>query len=176
METRFKFLNEIPELKNFTEYAVDTDGNVWSFKNRKQRKLKTNYKKKINGKCYGSCVNLTNKEGERRNISVQQLMSLAFLPRQENCTRVRHLNGNLHDNRLENLEWIVPKPRKKNAEKVNNETYIIDRFILDKIRKVYFASIKKGLPVPDNNTFFNTIIESALDSYIMQYGLRRMLQ
>jgi hypothetical protein len=176
MERRFKFLNEIPELRNFTEYAVDTDGNVWSFKNNKQRKLKTNYKKKINDKCYGSCVNLTNKEGERRNISVQQLMSLAFLPKQGNCTRVRHLNGNLHDNRLENLEWIIPKPRKKDKEKVNNNTYVIDRFILDKIRQVYFASIKKGLPVPDSNTFFNTIVESALESYIMQYGLRRLMQ
>lgn len=176
MEKRFKFLNEVEGLENFTEYAVDTDGNVWSFKNRRQRKLKTNYKKRINGKCYGMCVTLTNKEGERRNISVQQLMSLAFLPKQENCKRVRHRNGNLYDNRLDNLEWIVSKPRGKNADKVNHETYIIDRFILDKIRQVYVASIKKGLPVPDNNTFFNSIIEAALESYIMQYGLRRLMQ
>ena len=175
MEIRFKFLNEIQGLENFTEYAIDTEGNVWSFKNNKQRKLKTNYKKRINEKCYGVCVTLTNKKGERRNISIQQLMSLAFLPKQDNCKRVRHLNGDLYDNKLDNLEWIVPKPKKKNTEKVENETYIIDRFILDKIRKVYIASIRKGLPVPDNNTFFNSIIESALDSYIMQYGLRKLI-
>jgi len=175
MEKRFKFLNEIPELQNFNQYAINTDGEIWSFKNNKQRKLKTNYKTQIKGKRYGNCVTLTNQNGERRTIDIQHLMSLAFLPKQENCKRVRHINGDLNDNRLENLEWIVPKPKKSNTEKVIQETYIIDRFILDKIRKVYFASIQKGLPVPDNNTFFNSIIESALDEYIMRYGLRRLM-
>jgi hypothetical protein len=175
MEKRFKFLNEIPELQNFTQYAINTDGEVWSFKNNKQRKLKTNYKTKIKEKYYGNCVTLTNQTGERRTIDVQHLMSLAFLPKQENCKRVRHINGDLNDNRLENLEWIIPKPKKNNTEKVIQDTYIIDRFILDKIQKVYIASIVKGLKVPDANSFLNSIVEGSLESYIMQYGLRRFL-
>ncbi len=175
MEKRFKFLNEIPELQNFTQYAINTDGEVWSFKNNKQRKLKTNYKTKIKEKYYGNCVTLTNQTGERRTIDIQHLMSLAFLPKQENCKRVRHINGDLNDNRLNNLEWIIPKPKKNNTEKVIQDTYIIDRFILDKIQKVYIASIVKGLNVPDANSFINSIVEGALESYIMQYGLRRLM-
>ena len=175
MEKRFKFLNEIPGLENFTQYAINTEGEVWSFKNNKQRKLKTNYKTKIKEKYYGNCVTLTNQTGERKTIDVQHLMSLAFLPKQDNCKRVRHINGDLNDNRLENLEWIVPKPKKNNTEKVIHETYIIDRFILDKIRKVYIASIHKGLNVPDNNTFLNSIVEGALNDYIRQYGLSRIM-
>lgn len=175
MEIRLKFLNEIPELKNFTDYAIDTSGIVWSYKNKKRRQLKTNFKRKIDDKYYGKCVTLTNQSGERKTISVQKLMSLAFLPKQENCKRVRHINGDLNDDRLENLEWIVPKPKKNNTEKVIHETYIIDRFILDKIRKVYIASIHKGLNVPDANTFLNTIVEGSLEEYIMRYGLRRLM-
>ena len=42
METRFKFLNEIEGLEDFTNYAVDTLGNVWSFKNNKQKMMLNN--------------------------------------------------------------------------------------------------------------------------------------
>jgi len=175
MEQRLKFLNEVPGLENFTQYAINTEGEVWSFKNHKKRKLKTNYKTKIKGKYYGNCVTLTNKAGERKSIDIQHLMSLVFLPKQENCKRVRHLNGNLNDNRLENLEWIVPKPKKNDTKKVEVNNYIIDRHLLDKIRQVHIASIRKGLPVPDTNTFLNNIVENALESYVMQYGLRRLL-
>ena len=49
MEVRFKFLNDIEGLEDFTNYAVDTNGNVWSFKNNKQKILKHNWRYKSKG-------------------------------------------------------------------------------------------------------------------------------
>lgn len=41
-----RYLHEIPEYRNFKNYAIDTQGNVWSFKGVYPKKLKTSYKNK----------------------------------------------------------------------------------------------------------------------------------
>jgi hypothetical protein len=172
METRIKYLADVKTLKDYSAYAIDTEGNVWTMRFNKQKKLSPGYKKEKRDKY----VRLTDRFGRIKNFSVGRLVALAFLPTDNIDNRVTHKNGDVNDNRLENLEWHEYKPKANDSRQMIHEEYIIDRFILDKIRKVYIASIHKGLPVPDNNTFFNTIIEGALDSYIMQYGLRRFMQ
>jgi len=169
METRIKHLSTVEHLKDYPSYAVDTEGNVWSFKYNKKRKLSPGYKRsKINSKV-DLYVRLTDRFGKIKNFTVSRLIAICFLPTDNIHNHVIHKNGNLNDNRLENLEW-------KNERKPKEfDGYIVDDFIANKIKNVYTASIVKGLKVSDNNTFFNTLIENALDSYIMQYGLRRLM-
>lgn len=167
METRIKHFSNVEALKDYPFYGVDTEGNVWSFKYNKQKKLSPGWKSKTSPFRF---VRLTDIYGKQRNFMVHRLVALAFIPTDDISRDVIHINGDKSDNRLENLEW---KSNRMNSE---FNGYVVDDFIANKIKKVYIASIHKGLPIPDNNTFFNTIIESALESYIMQYGLRRLMQ
>ena len=179
METRFKFLNEIEGLEDFTNYAVDTLGNVWSFKNNKQKILKHNWRYKSKGNSYGKCIALMSNKGKRKPFTIQRLVAIAFIPTDDTNRKVRHINGDLNDNSVPNLEWTYPIPKRKESEykqtKVKVDNFIIEKDLLNKIKQVHTASILKGLPVPDTNSFLNNIVEGSLDEYIMRYGLRRLM-
>lgn len=166
MESRIKHFSNIETLQDFSEYGIDTEGNVWSFKNNKSKKLSPGWKSKTS-QC--KFVRLTDKYGRMKNFVVHRLLALAFIPTDDISRSVIHKNGDLSDNRLENLEWKTDKIQKE------FDGYVLDDFLANKVKQVHTASIRKGLPVPDTNTFINSIIEGALESYINQYGLRRMM-
>jgi hypothetical protein len=166
MEGRIKHFTNVKELQDFPDYGVDTEGSVWSFKCNKVKKLTPGWKKK--GYDYKTVL-LTNKYGVKKCFLIHRLVALSFIPSTDTTLDISHKNNDKSDNRLENLEWKTEKVQKK------FEGYILDDFVSDKIKQVYTASIRKGLPVPSENNFFNTLIESALDSYIMQYGLRKVM-
>ena len=170
METRIKYLADVETLKDYPSYAIDTEGNVWSFKYNKQKKLSPGYKRIKGQHKQDLYVRLTDRFGKTKNFSIHKLVALAFIPTDNIHTPIIHKNGDVNDNRLENLEW---KNDRMNSE---DNSYSVDDFIANKIKQVHTASIRKGLPVPDSNTFFNSIVEGALESYIMQYGLRRLMQ
>jgi hypothetical protein len=179
MEVRFKMINDIEGLEDYIHYAISTDGNVWSFKNNKRRILKHSWRRKVGKNYYGKYVCLVNNKGKRKPFSIQRLVALAFIPTDDTNRKIRHINGDKNDNSVDNLEWTYTIPEckreyKQTKVKVNN--FIIENELLDKIKLVHIASIKKGLTVPDTNTFLNKIVESALDEYIMRYGLRKLMQ
>jgi hypothetical protein len=170
METRLRYFSHVDSLKDFPSYAIDTEGNVWSFKYNKTKKLSPGFKRsKLNDKI-DMYVRLTDRYGKIKNFSVNRLVALAFLPTDDPNGKVIHKNGNVNDNHLENLEW------KDHRTQTKIDGYIIDEFIADHIKDVHAASIRKGLQVPDRNTFLNEIIKNALDEYIMRYGLRKVMQ
>ena len=170
MEIRIKHFTNVEELKDFPDYAVDTEGNVWSFKNNKMKKLSPGWKKKGYG--YRT-VYLTNKYGKKRNFLVHRLVALSFIPTTDVSLEVNHKNRNSSDNRIENLEWVNRHQNIKHLGETSGFT--IDEFILAKVKEVHSASIRKGLPVPDAHSFMNSIIEGALENYINQYGLRKVM-
>lgn len=170
MESRIKHLSDVKELKDFSDYGVDTEGNVWSFRNNKMKKLSPGWKKK---NCDSKCVLLTDKYGRQRNFLVHRLVAISFIPTTDISSDVNHKNKNKSDNRLENLEWVVRNERTKHLKEKNG--FLIDEFVLDKIKKVHSAGIRKGLPIPDAQSFMNSIIEGALEEYIHRYGLRKVM-
>lgn len=170
MEARFKNLSDVEELKDFQDYAVDTEGNVWSFKNNKMRKLSPGWKKKGYG--YRTVL-LTDKSGRKKNFLVHRLVAISFIPTVDITLEVNHKNRNSSDNRLENLEWVNRSENMKHLGETSGFT--IDEFILAKVKEVHSASIRKGLPVPDAHSFMNSIMEGALENYINQYGLRKVM-
>lgn len=56
-----------------------------------------------------------NIHGERKKIAY--LVARAFVPNQEGRQWVRHLNGDVTDNRASNLEWSEVKEEKKKGRK-----------------------------------------------------------
>ena len=169
MNIKIKYLHEISEYRDFKNYAIDIEGNVWSFKGVYPRKLKTAYKNIVKGKKYGEYVCLTSNTGRKTSVTIQRLMCLAFLEKTNENKIIRHIDGNRKNNDIQNLEWVTKK------KKINESQYTLNDDISEKAKKVYRAAIKKGLSLGTLDSFLDLIFNKALDDYSNQYGLRKLL-
>ena len=164
MNPRHMVLSEIETLEDFSKYAIDVDGNLWSlqYKYPKLRKpiMSSGY---LSAKLRDDYKNL-------KTVYIHKLMALAFLPTDNIERGVRHKNKDRTDNRLENIEWIVRKDQQEQAD-----NYILNKGIINRIQEVHIACRRKGVPVPDSYEFTDMMINTALDEYIIRYGLRKVM-
>ena len=66
--------------------------------------------------------------------------------------------------------------RKENMKHLSEtKGFVLDEYITNKVKEVHAASHRKGLSVPNSYEFMNSIIEGALEQYINQYGLRKVM-
>lgn len=79
------------------EYEVDTLGNVFSLKSKKQL-MATDYGSKY------LQVSLC-KNGKRKVVYVHRLVAETFLPNPEGLPQINHKDEDKHNNILSNLEW-----------------------------------------------------------------------
>ena len=97
-------------IKNFEQYSIDTDGVIYS---KKDKPLK--YSINHNGYCI---VNFYVNH-KRTGFSVHALVAATFIPNEDKeKNQVNHKNGIKTDNRVENLEWVTPKENMQHALKV----------------------------------------------------------
>ena len=89
-----------------SEYSVGTDGNVYSLKFNKVRKMKQG------GTTYG-LVNIS-KNGKQISKAVHKMVCRTFHPNPENKPCVDHINRNIRDNRPENLRWVCYRENNQN--------------------------------------------------------------
>lgn len=170
MQTRLVMFKDTEHLKDYPDYGIDVEGNVYSFKYKRTKKLSPGWKKRDHGY---RCVSLTHKNGSRKNFLVHRLVAIAFIPTEDITLEVNHINRNSSDNRLENLEWMSRTENMKHNGVVNGFT--LDPFVIAKMKEVHSASIRKGLEVPPAYEFMNSIIESSLEQHISQFGLRKVM-
>jgi hypothetical protein len=170
METptnRIKNTNQIECLKEFNDYAIDTDGNVWSYKNNKTIKLKTGWAKSRDGYRF---VMLANNNGKKKSFYVHRLVALAFIPTDTNKKRVKHLNGDITDNRVENLDWI------QKGKPVNKDVgYELRLDMSKRIKEIHTASVRKGVSISSSYDFMHELIDKAIQDHVRQYGLQKIL-
>lgn len=83
-------------------YQVSDDGMV----RRILKDGKTKPIKNRDGKYYTVCLS---SRCEKKSFNVHRLVAEAFLERPEGSNEVNHKDGNKHNNRLENLEWVSQK-------------------------------------------------------------------
>jgi hypothetical protein len=178
---RHKVLSQVSGLEDFENYVIDIDGNVWSYKNRKPRIMKPHIIK--NGYLK---VALWNRYNKRKHFYIHRLVAFCFLPKlDENDKYIIHKNNDLQDNRLENLEWnrsiksgekrITLIRVKNDVTGIEEKRYQIDKDLTNKIEKVFYASQRKGLPSKNNDQFFTELVNNALDDYVRQYGLHKIM-
>lgn len=89
------------EIKGYSGYYINKDGEVISHKRKKPRKLKPH----IKGNGYIEYT-LSPSKYVYKQIGVHRLLAEAFIPKVDGKEQVNHINGDITDNRLENLEWV----------------------------------------------------------------------
>lgn len=102
-------MKELKLLYGYSKYGVTKDGEVWSFK---QNRL-------LEPQSRGAYLKVTlyNDKGQRKQLSVHRIVAEIFCynPDPEHKTYVNHINGNKHDNRSKNLEWVTASENSRHA-------------------------------------------------------------
>ena len=88
------------KIKDFEDYTIDTNGNVYSKKSHR-------YLKQTVTKHGFSSVSLYN--GKYKKYSIHKLVAEAFIPNYNKLPQVNHIDGDKLNNRIENLEWATKK-------------------------------------------------------------------
>jgi hypothetical protein len=96
----------------FEEYSVTTEGEVFSHRFGKLKKLSSNA-----GKSGYASVTLSNGK-INQSFQVHRLVAMLFLPTPpKGCEIVNHKDGDKLNNALSNLEWTTRKGNAKHYEK-----------------------------------------------------------
>lgn len=90
-------------------YRVYPTGRILSAKSKRFLKESTSgvYKK------YNLSIN-----GKQYNINTHRLLAELYIPNHENKEQVNHIDGNKHNNLLENLEWVSRSENAKHSFKI----------------------------------------------------------
>ena len=174
IEEPYRLLTDIPGYTEFVDYAIGRSGTVYSFKQFRIRKLKYTTPK---GKENHFRVLLRDKYKKNRIVYVRRLVAAAFLVKDDKTNGVIRLKdkSKFFDISADNLEY-TKKKQIIDRYYVPKEIELSDEMI-DRIKKLYDASITKGIPnLPnDVNLFLDKIMSDSMNEYISRYGLRKIL-
>lgn len=104
-------------IKDFPDYFVDDEGNLYSKKYYHIHKELKRLKPKKTQRGYLE-IAIIDKENHKFYKKVHRLVAETFLPNPENKPEVNHINGNKRDNKVENLEWCTHSENEKHSYRV----------------------------------------------------------
>lgn len=104
----------------FSKYMVSNYGRVkrWS-QRRKDFYLISAFPNKNNGGLY---VSLVSDNNETKNLNLSRVIAQTFIPHDEACNTVNHIDGDITNNKASNLEWLTQGENNKHAYKALNRT------------------------------------------------------
>lgn len=91
------------------KYEVSNMGNIRNARNKRLRAIS-------HTKHYSHVLLSAN--GKHTTLRVHRLVAKAFLPEIAGKKHINHKNGNKHDNRVENLEWITQAENNLHAYRI----------------------------------------------------------
>lgn len=139
----------------YPDYSVDTDGNVWSFKHSKIKKLTQN----LNSYGYPVvrlCVNNITKQ-----FRVSRLVGFAFITNDGCKPCIDHINTDKTDNRACNLRWVTYKENTNNPKTMQHITncasnrnkgvlqFSKDGILINSFKSMYEAETKTNIKYPN---------------------------
>ena len=141
---------------DFPGYYITKDGKVWSEKTKKFLKL--------NGDRY-YFVDLY-KNGIKYHKKIHRLVAEAFIPNPNNLPQINHIDENIHNNCVTNLEWCT---QKKNNN-YGNHNYNMKLSLLKKdlkvrcieTQKIYFSTREAA---KDTGICYASIIRACNGTY-----------
>lgn len=140
-----------------SDFTIDINGNLLNTKTGKYRTWVKHGRTKM---LMSSIIQMN---GSYKTIHQHKIMAEYFIPNPDNKRYIQHLNGNILDNRIENLAWTDTTSRQQKAYK----------------RAKSFA--KKNLvtykPVIDTKTgkIYRSVSEAALKNKLSRSYLANML-
>lgn len=105
-------MNEFSEVIGFNNYLISKDGDIVNKSSGRLKQPVSNH----SGKGY-LYVDLYN-GGKRKRAYVHRLVAEAFIANPKKSPYVNHIDGNPHNNTVENLEWCTPLENVQHASKV----------------------------------------------------------
>ena len=87
--------------------------------NKMKRKVKGRILKPHLNKRTGYLQVILSNDKNKKIWLVHRLIALTFIPNLENKEQVNHIDGNKHNNNVENLEWVTCSENMKHAFKTN---------------------------------------------------------
>lgn len=99
------------QIEDFPDYFIDENGDVWSNKSNKWKKVKPTLTNK-GYLTYRACNN-----GIRKHISIHRAVALTYVPNPNNLPQVNHIDGNKLNNNVNNLEWTTNQKNRNHAVK-----------------------------------------------------------
>lgn len=91
-------------LKDFPDYSVDEQGNVYSYKTGKKHKMSPYLDGKKRYRMIDLMVN-----GIKKKCLIHRLVAQTFIPNPNNLPEVDHIDNNPQNNNVENLQWCDRK-------------------------------------------------------------------
>lgn len=105
-------MTEFSEVNGFGNYLISKNGDVINKRSGHLKRPASNH----SGKGY-LYVDLYN-GGKRKRAYVHRLVAEAFIANPKKSPYVNHIDGNPHNNAVENLEWCTPLENVQHASKV----------------------------------------------------------
>jgi hypothetical protein len=167
-----KQISDIEGMENYKFYFVTISGDIYSNKQTRIRKLKTH---SVGNNRHYRVVQLSDGKGKAKSFYVHQIVCKAFLPNHTNSWGIRHKDGDVTNNALENLEWLGRKKEIDGNIESDTDRLVLSKDLSDFIKLVHLSAIKKDIPVPDTYEFFHGILNESLEEYINRYGLKKMM-
>lgn len=137
-------------VKDFDNYKINRYGQVVNVKRNKILK-----EDKTNGRGY--CNVTLYKNGTPYRKVVHRLVAETFIPNPNNLPQVNHIDGNKHNNYVENLEWCTQSRNMKHAFKNGLE---IHGMLGKKHTKESKNKMRKKIICVETNTIYNGLIEA----------------
>jgi hypothetical protein len=172
MDITKKDLCNIEGMEEYKFYFVTINGDIYSHKYKKIRKLKTY--SLSDTKSY-QVIRISDGKGNIKSFYVHQLVAKAFLPNHTNSWGIRHKDGDVTNNALSNLEWLGRKKEIDGVIESDTDRLTLSKELSDFIKLVHLSAIKKEIPVPDTYEFFHGILNESLEEYINRYGLKKTM-
>lgn len=167
-----KKISDIEGMENYKFYYVTTDGEIYSTKYKKPRRLKEQWS---NGNQSYKVVQLSNGKGKHRSFYIHRIVVEAWLPNPTDSWGIEHIDKNVENNALSNLRWIGRKKEKNGIIGLDTDQLELSKDLSDYIRLVHDAAIRKNIPVPETYQFFHDILNESLSEYINRFGLKKTM-
>ncbi len=168
LDVPYKEISKIKGLEDFTDYYIDINGNIYSTKKKKLKKLSPGWAKDRDNPYLR--IILTNKNKKQKVFYIHQLVRNAFFPDEVDKKRLTH-KGSRQDNSVDNFGYRILGKKKP----VGEIEYELKEEIKNEIKLIHRACIEKGLHTSDSFTFINEVVNEMLEEYVNRKGLKKIL-